>query len=150
MTDVPLSPGTPDKIKGRLDLHVFFLLSEFSRTCGVSSPVCVPGISAFAAAALVLPGNYPYYLDLIHSLSVGPVLIGLAKFGIAFPVSYHTYNGIRHLVRSMIRLERVCASEQRFLVLSSKQLYLQMFLFLMPLLLCFSAGISAKASDFQR
>uniref|UniRef100_A0A3B3H8Q8 Succinate dehydrogenase cytochrome b560 subunit, mitochondrial n=1 Tax=Oryzias latipes TaxID=8090 RepID=A0A3B3H8Q8_ORYLA len=108
------------------------------------------GISAFAAAALVLPGNYPYYLDLIHSLSVGPVLIGLAKFGIAFPVSYHTYNGIRHLVRSMIRLERVCASEQRFLVLSSKQLYLQMFLFLMPLLLCFSAGISAKASDFQR
>uniref|UniRef100_A0A3P9HQ25 Succinate dehydrogenase cytochrome b560 subunit, mitochondrial n=1 Tax=Oryzias latipes TaxID=8090 RepID=A0A3P9HQ25_ORYLA len=55
------------------------------------------GISAFAAAALVLPGNYPYYLDLIHSLSVGPVLIGLAKFGIAFPVSYHTYNGIRHL-----------------------------------------------------
>uniref|UniRef100_A0A3P9LXC8 Succinate dehydrogenase cytochrome b560 subunit, mitochondrial n=1 Tax=Oryzias latipes TaxID=8090 RepID=A0A3P9LXC8_ORYLA len=66
------------------------------------------GISAFAAAALVLPGNYPYYLDLIHSLSVGPVLIGLAKFGIAFPVSYHTYNGIRHLVRSVIRLERVC------------------------------------------
>ncbi|XP_033505868.2 succinate dehydrogenase cytochrome b560 subunit, mitochondrial [Epinephelus lanceolatus] len=54
-------------------------------------------ISAFALAALVLPGNYPYYLDLIHSLSVGPYLIGLAKFGIAFPVSFHTYNGIRHL-----------------------------------------------------
>ncbi|KAF3698647.1 Succinate dehydrogenase cytochrome b560 subunit [Channa argus] len=54
-------------------------------------------VSAFAMAALVLPGNYPYYLDLIHSLSVGPFLIGLAKFGIAFPVSYHTYNGIRHL-----------------------------------------------------
>lgn len=56
-------------------------------------------ISAFALAALVLPGHYPYYLDLIHSLSVGPYLIGLAKLGIAFPVSYHTYNGIRHLVR---------------------------------------------------
>lgn len=56
-------------------------------------------ISAFALAALVLPGNYPDYLDLIHSLSVGPYLIGLAKIGIAFPVSYHTYNGIRHLVR---------------------------------------------------
>ncbi|KAF6724806.1 Succinate dehydrogenase cytochrome b560 subunit, mitochondrial [Oryzias melastigma] len=55
------------------------------------------GISAFAAAALLLPGSYPDYLDLIHSLSVGPYLIGLAKFGIAFPVSYHTYNGIRHL-----------------------------------------------------
>ncbi|XP_027875245.1 succinate dehydrogenase cytochrome b560 subunit, mitochondrial isoform X1 [Xiphophorus couchianus] len=54
-------------------------------------------ISAFAMAALILPGNYTHYLDLIHSLSVGPFLIGLAKFGIAFPVSYHTYNGIRHL-----------------------------------------------------
>ncbi|XP_070700997.1 succinate dehydrogenase cytochrome b560 subunit, mitochondrial [Pempheris klunzingeri] len=54
-------------------------------------------ISVFAAAALVLPGNYPYYLDLIHSLSIGPFLIGLAKLGIAFPVSYHTFNGVRHL-----------------------------------------------------
>ncbi|KAM4604763.1 succinate dehydrogenase cytochrome b560 subunit, mitochondrial [Polymixia lowei] len=58
-------------------------------------------ISTFALAALVLPGSYPYYLDLIHSLSVGPYLIGLAKFGIAFPVSYHTYNGIRHLFWDM-------------------------------------------------
>ncbi|KAI9544296.1 hypothetical protein NQZ68_001167 [Dissostichus eleginoides] len=54
-------------------------------------------ISAFALAALVLPGTYPHYLDLIHSLSVGPYLIGLAKFGLAFPVSFHTLNGIRHL-----------------------------------------------------
>ncbi|XP_077581381.1 succinate dehydrogenase cytochrome b560 subunit, mitochondrial [Stigmatopora nigra] len=54
-------------------------------------------ISAFAVAALVLPGSYPHYLDLINSLSVGPFLIGLAKVGIAFPVSYHTLNGIRHL-----------------------------------------------------
>merc|ERR1711970_484285 len=54
-------------------------------------------ISVFAVLALVLPGNYPQYLDLIHSLSVGPFLIGLAKFGISFPVSYHTYNGVRHL-----------------------------------------------------
>nr|XP_061795625.1 succinate dehydrogenase cytochrome b560 subunit, mitochondrial-like [Nerophis lumbriciformis] len=54
-------------------------------------------ISAFAVAALVLPGSYPHYLDLIHSLSVGPFLIALAKIGIAFPVSYHTFNGIRHL-----------------------------------------------------
>ncbi|CDQ86716.1 unnamed protein product [Oncorhynchus mykiss] len=55
------------------------------------------GISAFALLALVLPDSYPYYLDLIHSLSIGPALLGLAKFGIAFPLSYHTLNGIRHL-----------------------------------------------------
>lgn len=64
-----------------------------------SHSVCLlPAISAFALAALVLPGSYPDYLDLIRSLSVGTFLIGLAKFGIAFPVSFHTYNGIRHLV----------------------------------------------------
>ncbi|XP_008333226.1 succinate dehydrogenase cytochrome b560 subunit, mitochondrial [Cynoglossus semilaevis] len=54
-------------------------------------------ISAVALAALVLPGSYPYYLDMIHSLYLGPCLIALAKFGIAFPVSFHTLNGVRHL-----------------------------------------------------
>ncbi|XP_037537836.1 succinate dehydrogenase cytochrome b560 subunit, mitochondrial [Nematolebias whitei] len=54
-------------------------------------------VSAFAMAALVLPENYPYYLDLIHSLSIGPYLIVLAKLGISFPLSFHTFNGIRHL-----------------------------------------------------
>ncbi|KAJ3594459.1 hypothetical protein NHX12_003766 [Muraenolepis orangiensis] len=58
-------------------------------------------ISACALAALVLPGSFPHYLDLIHSLSVGPALIGLAKFGLAFPVSYHTFNGVRHLFWDM-------------------------------------------------
>uniref|UniRef100_A0A3B5K2X7 Succinate dehydrogenase cytochrome b560 subunit, mitochondrial n=1 Tax=Takifugu rubripes TaxID=31033 RepID=A0A3B5K2X7_TAKRU len=46
---------------------------------------------------LILPGNYPNYLDSIHSLSIGPFLIGMAKFCIVFPTSYHTYNGIQHL-----------------------------------------------------
>lgn len=54
-------------------------------------------------AALVLPGNYPDYLDLISSLSIGPGLVGLAKFGIAFPASFHTYNGVRHLVSFISR-----------------------------------------------
>lgn len=58
-------------------------------------------ISALALAALVLPGSYPHYLDLIHSLSVGPALIGLAKFGIAFPLSFHSLNGVRHLFWDM-------------------------------------------------
>nr|AAH78306.1 Succinate dehydrogenase complex, subunit C, integral membrane protein [Danio rerio] len=55
------------------------------------------GISAFALAALVLPESYPYYLDLIHSLTFGPQFLAFSKFALAFPVVYHTYNGIRHL-----------------------------------------------------
>ncbi|TRY91257.1 hypothetical protein DNTS_035664 [Danionella cerebrum] len=56
------------------------------------------GISLFAVAALVLPGSYPYYLDLIHSLSYGPHFLAFSKFALAFPVVYHTFNGIRHLI----------------------------------------------------
>ncbi|XP_034039629.1 succinate dehydrogenase cytochrome b560 subunit, mitochondrial [Thalassophryne amazonica] len=54
-------------------------------------------ISTFALTSLVLPGSYPHYLNLIHSLSLGPCIISLVKFGIALPLSYHTYNGVRHL-----------------------------------------------------
>ncbi|KAI1901217.1 hypothetical protein AGOR_G00032030 [Albula goreensis] len=59
------------------------------------------GISLFAVAALVLPGDFPTNLELVHSLSLGPALITATKFILAFPVAYHTYNGIRHLIWDM-------------------------------------------------
>ncbi|XP_053507377.1 succinate dehydrogenase cytochrome b560 subunit, mitochondrial isoform X9 [Ictalurus furcatus] len=71
------------------------MMSITHRGTGV---VLSAGISAFAAAALVLPGSFPYYLDLVHSFSMGPALITTAKFALSFPVAYHTYNGIRHLM----------------------------------------------------
>ncbi|MCJ8744996.1 hypothetical protein PDJAM_G00125230 [Pangasius djambal] len=70
-------------------------MSIFHRGTGIGLSA---GISAFAAAALVLPGSFPYYLDLVHSSSIGPALITTAKFVLSFPVAYHTYNGIRHLM----------------------------------------------------
>uniref|UniRef100_A0A3B1IQR9 Succinate dehydrogenase cytochrome b560 subunit, mitochondrial n=1 Tax=Astyanax mexicanus TaxID=7994 RepID=A0A3B1IQR9_ASTMX len=74
-------------------------MSITHRGTGVAlSGVFSPGISVFAVAALVLPGSFPHYLDLIHSLSFGPALITLSKFALSFPVAYHTFNGIRHLV----------------------------------------------------
>ncbi|XP_075699884.1 succinate dehydrogenase cytochrome b560 subunit, mitochondrial [Rhinoderma darwinii] len=55
------------------------------------------GVSLFGLAALVLPGDYASYLELIKSLSLGPALVYSAKFAIAFPFMYHSWNGIRHL-----------------------------------------------------
>ncbi|XP_075049334.1 succinate dehydrogenase cytochrome b560 subunit, mitochondrial [Mixophyes fleayi] len=55
------------------------------------------GVSLFSLAALVLPGDFASYLELIKSLGLGPALIYSAKFVIAFPFMYHTFNGIRHL-----------------------------------------------------
>ncbi|XP_058016706.1 succinate dehydrogenase cytochrome b560 subunit, mitochondrial isoform X1 [Ahaetulla prasina] len=59
------------------------------------------GVSLFALSALALPGQFPDYLDMIKSLSLGPALIYSAKFALALPLTYHTWNGIRHLVWDM-------------------------------------------------
>ncbi|XP_032898138.1 succinate dehydrogenase cytochrome b560 subunit, mitochondrial isoform X1 [Amblyraja radiata] len=56
------------------------------------------GVSLFAVAALLLPGDYPGYLELLRSLQLGTGLIGALKFTLAFPLAYHTWNGMRHLV----------------------------------------------------
>ncbi|KAK1790970.1 hypothetical protein P4O66_014801 [Electrophorus voltai] len=56
------------------------------------------GVSAFALAALLLPGSFPHYLDLVHTLEFGPALITASKFALSFPLTYHAYNGIRHLM----------------------------------------------------
>ncbi|XP_073489460.1 succinate dehydrogenase cytochrome b560 subunit, mitochondrial-like [Aquarana catesbeiana] len=55
------------------------------------------GVSLFGVAALVLPGDFASHLELVKSLSLGPTLIYAAKFALAFPVAYHSWNGIRHL-----------------------------------------------------
>ncbi|KAM4644561.1 succinate dehydrogenase cytochrome b560 subunit, mitochondrial isoform 1-T1 [Amazona ochrocephala] len=59
------------------------------------------GVSLFGLAALVLPQPFPHYLALLKSLSLGPALICSAKFALAFPFSYHAWNGIRHLAWDM-------------------------------------------------
>ncbi|XP_062921200.1 succinate dehydrogenase cytochrome b560 subunit, mitochondrial [Mobula hypostoma] len=55
------------------------------------------GVSLFALAALLLPGDFSSYLEVVRSLQLGPELIGAAKFCISFPLAYHTWNGVRHL-----------------------------------------------------
>nr|XP_047911452.1 succinate dehydrogenase cytochrome b560 subunit, mitochondrial [Anser cygnoides] len=59
------------------------------------------GVSLFSLAALLLPEQFPHYLATVKSLSLGPALIYSAKFALAFPLSYHTWNGIRHLVSGL-------------------------------------------------
>ncbi|NWT07527.1 C560 dehydrogenase, partial [Mionectes macconnelli] len=56
------------------------------------------GVSLFGLAALLLPESFPHYLAQVRALSLGPALLCSAKFLLALPLSYHTWNGIRHLV----------------------------------------------------
>lgn len=55
------------------------------------------GVSLFGLSALVLPGTFESHLELVKSLCLGPALIHTAKFALAFPLAYHTWNGVRHL-----------------------------------------------------
>ncbi|XP_053560701.1 succinate dehydrogenase cytochrome b560 subunit, mitochondrial isoform X1 [Bombina bombina] len=74
------------------------MLSITHRGTGVAMTA---GVSLFSLAALTLPGDYATYLELIKSLHLGPALIYSAKFAVAFPLMFHTWNGIRHLVWDM-------------------------------------------------
>lgn len=40
-------------------------------------------------------------MAVVKSLSLSPALIYSAKFALVFPFSYHTWNGIRHLVSEL-------------------------------------------------
>uniref|UniRef100_A0A2K5L2N8 Succinate dehydrogenase cytochrome b560 subunit, mitochondrial n=1 Tax=Cercocebus atys TaxID=9531 RepID=A0A2K5L2N8_CERAT len=58
------------------------------------------GASLFGMSALLLPGNFEFYLELVKSLCLGPALIHTAKFTLVFPLMYHTWNGISQLYQS--------------------------------------------------
>ncbi|XP_069797232.1 succinate dehydrogenase cytochrome b560 subunit, mitochondrial isoform X1 [Narcine bancroftii] len=77
------------------------------------------GVSLVALAALVLPGDYAHYLELVRNLQLGPGLIGALKFTIAFPLAYHTWNGVRHLTWDTGRALRISQVESSgYLVLA--------------------------------
>lgn len=54
---------------------------------------------SFALAALALPGNFEHYLGLVKALEIPAWIIFSGKTVLAWPLSYHSFNGIRHLVR---------------------------------------------------
>nr|XP_012639780.1 succinate dehydrogenase cytochrome b560 subunit, mitochondrial [Microcebus murinus] len=56
------------------------------------------GVYLFGLSALLLPGNFESYFKFVKSLSLGPALIHTAKFALVFPLMYHSWNGIRHLM----------------------------------------------------
>ncbi|XP_037583666.1 succinate dehydrogenase cytochrome b560 subunit, mitochondrial-like [Cebus imitator] len=56
------------------------------------------GVSLFGTSALLLPGNFASYMELMTSLRLRPALIHAAKFALVFPLMYHTWNGICHLI----------------------------------------------------
>ncbi|CAG9837544.1 unnamed protein product [Diabrotica balteata] len=53
---------------------------------------------AFGLTAAVAPESIPAYIDAIECADLGAATIAAAKFVLAFPMTYHFWNGIRHLL----------------------------------------------------
>lgn len=54
--------------------------------------------TTFALAALALPENFEHYLNLVKALEIPALIIFSGKTVLAWPLCYHAFNGIRHLV----------------------------------------------------
>lgn len=52
----------------------------------------------FSMASLVLECPIDYWIDQLRCAELGPPIIMALKFALAFPLSYHFFNGIRHLL----------------------------------------------------
>lgn len=58
-------------------------------------------LSGFGIGMMCLPASFPYYIGLLSSTHYGAALMFGAKFCVAFPFSFHVFNGIRHLAWDM-------------------------------------------------
>ena len=63
---------------------------------GANANSCVSGA---AILALTAKGNFGDALTALQAMQFGGAAIFAAKFAIAFPFTFHLFNGIRHLVR---------------------------------------------------
>lgn len=66
--------------------------------CSLKNYVVFVVLYAFGYTICMLPGDYSFYLNMIHDAHLGPAMILCAKFVLAYPLAYHAINAGRHLV----------------------------------------------------
>ena len=79
--------------------QVTSMLSITHRGTGLAQSVILSGFAIFGITSNY---SYPWLLSQVAQLQaqlgIGGGIICLAKFAIAWPVCFHLYNGLRHLV----------------------------------------------------
>merc|ERR1719351_197095 len=70
------------------------MLSITHRGTGLAQSAILTG---FAVGAIASNSTFPIFLAYLQSWKFGGALIFLGKFAIAWPVTYHLFNGLRHL-----------------------------------------------------
>lgn len=54
--------------------------------------------AALGLGALVLPNDFSFYITMIEGLKLNAPALAFIKFYIALPATFHTCNGVRHLL----------------------------------------------------
>lgn len=54
--------------------------------------------ASLAVTTLVLPHDFSYYVTVVEGLKLSAPTLAFIKFYIALPATYHTINGVRHLL----------------------------------------------------
>ena len=75
-------------------LQMTSVLSITHRGTGLAQSVILSGFGLFG---ILSSTSYPALLEMVQSFGLGGALIFLGKFAIAWPVTYHLFNGLRHL-----------------------------------------------------
>eukprot|EP00088_Acartia_fossae_P027653 TRINITY_DN283_c0_g1_i1.p1 TRINITY_DN283_c0_g1~~TRINITY_DN283_c0_g1_i1.p1 ORF type:complete len:173 (-),score=49.82 TRINITY_DN283_c0_g1_i1:177-695(-) len=88
-------------ISPHLTIYKFQLTSMLSITHRATGLAQSAFLSGFAVAAMTLPGTFPMWLSAIQDLHIGAPLIFMAKVVLAWPITYHLFNGVRHLAWDM-------------------------------------------------
>jgi len=85
-------------ISPHLTIYKFQLTSMLSITHRATGLIQSGMLTAFAVGAMVLPGTFPTQLAMLQDMHFGAPLIFVAKFALALPITFHLFNGVRHLV----------------------------------------------------
>ncbi|KAK4883611.1 hypothetical protein RN001_006930 [Aquatica leii] len=82
--------------------HLSIYAVELHSTLSITHRFTGAALTAYAVAlstsALVLPHKVSYYLEALQAAHINPTLLLAVKFVLAFPFTYHFFNGMRHLI----------------------------------------------------
>lgn len=78
--------------------HMTIMLSLAHRTTGVVMTMFTYGL---AMVPLMCSHQFPYYVEALQAMHLSPLLTLPIKAGLAFTLTYHAFNGVRHLANDL-------------------------------------------------
>ncbi|XP_018569170.1 succinate dehydrogenase cytochrome b560 subunit, mitochondrial-like [Anoplophora glabripennis] len=90
------------RLKRPLSPHLTIFAPQLTSVLSITHRFTGMALSGYAIAlglgAVVLPESIPHYIEELQSAQLGTACISSLKFLLAFPLTYHFWNGIRHLL----------------------------------------------------